>query len=67
MIDIEGFEYECIRGSEKLLKLKNKPIWFVEICYEQHQPKGLEFNPNFYKTFKIFEDFGYKAIGIGKK
>lgn len=49
-IDVEGFEYQVLKGAEKFLK-KFKPIIVIEI-----------FNCNFIKCKQLLEEYGYKKI-----
>ena len=66
LIDIEGHEYNCLLGSKEILSLKRKPIWFVEICFDQNQPNHRKFNPNFLNTFEMFHKYGYSMYAISK-
>lgn len=58
-IDVEGAEYQVLRGSESVLKRSLKPIWLVEICLDEFHPK--EPNPDYLKTFELFWESGYHA------
>ena len=48
-------------GSNLILKLNPKPIWIVEIVRFDHQPSGLEINPNLLVSFEIFWNLGYSS------
>lgn len=61
VVDIEGAEFNMLKGAKKLLQSSVPPIWFVEIAIGEHQPEGVMINPNLYKTFKLFYDEGYTA------
>jgi FkbM family methyltransferase len=61
LVDIEGAEKHMLEGACIMLDRDPKPIWMVEICFSEHQPKGVKFNPNFYSIFTIFWDKGYEA------
>ena len=65
-IDVEGFEYEVLKGAAAILGQNPKPIWMVEI-FRQHQsiPGGL--NERFGDIFRLFWGHGYKALAIGEQ
>lgn len=58
-MDVEGAEYDVLRGASGLLAAEPSPIWLVEICLTENQPSGC--NPNFVRTFETFFDAGYDA------
>jgi FkbM family methyltransferase len=62
IVDIEGAENMMLEGSSILLDMNPKPIWFVEICCTEHQPKGIRINPNLLQTFEKFWDKGYDSM-----
>ena len=66
-IDIEGNEYNCLIGSQEILNFKKKPIWFIEICFDQHQPNYRKYNPHFLDTFELFNQYGYSCYMISEK
>jgi FkbM family methyltransferase len=47
-MDVEGFEYELLKGAERTLRFEPKPTWLVEIALDEHFPGGL--NDQFYQT-----------------
>lgn len=57
-IDVEGAEYDVLRGSLETLDRKTQPTWLVEITLDINR-KGL--NPRFADTFQVFMDRGYRA------
>ncbi len=61
LVDVEGAEYAMLQGAAYHLALEPKPVWLVEICVAEHQPKGIAINPNLLATFQIFWDNGYDA------
>jgi len=63
-IDIEGAEYQALCGADKILDLNPKPIWLVEITFEEHRHGSR--NPKFKETFELFWSRGYKAYSVGK-
>ena len=58
-VDVEGFEFELLKGAERTLNLDPKPTWLIEICLNEHFPGKL--NPQFYQTFEVFWRNGYHA------
>jgi FkbM family methyltransferase len=58
-MDVEGFEYEALKGAEHTLRLQPQPVWLIEICLDEHFPDGL--NDKFAETFEIFWRRGYQA------
>jgi FkbM family methyltransferase len=58
-IDVEGAEYQVLRGSESVIKRSPKPIWLVEICLDEFHPGKP--NPDYLKTFELFWESGYHA------
>lgn len=62
LVDIEGAEYFLLLGAKKILDNKPKPIWLIEISITEHQPKGVQINPNLLKTFQILWDCGYQSF-----
>lgn len=62
LIDVEGAEYEVLRGATNILKNNPSPLWIVEITYKMHQPKTMGTNPKFLETFQIFFNESYKCF-----
>jgi FkbM family methyltransferase len=58
-MDVEGFEHKALMGATQILSRKNKPIWLIEICYDEHHPDGV--NQEYEHTFKLMWDYGYKS------
>ena len=58
-IDVEGAEFDVLKGSIEVLSFEPKPIWLVEICLGEFHPAGQ--NPDFLKIFNLFWDYGYQA------
>lgn len=59
-IDVEGAEYQVLKGAVDTLVLNPKPVWLLEICLEEFHPDGQ--NPDFLAIFQLFWDNGYKAF-----
>lgn len=64
VIDVEGVEYEVLKGALSTLENVPRPIWIVEIGVTIHQPKERKVNPYLADTFKLFYEFGYSAYAI---
>lgn len=58
-LDVEGFEYEVLRGCHKILSMEPRPTWMVEICLSEYHPGGS--NDHYTDTFALFFDAGYEA------
>ena len=66
IVDIEGAEKSMLEGAQKLLNLRIKPIWLIEISIDEHQPNGIQINPNLISTFEIFLKNDYKVYTADK-
>ena len=64
LVDVEGAEKWMLEGATEMLSSEPKPIWLVEIVAKEHQPAGVEMNPNFKSTFQLFFQNGYQAFNI---
>ena len=58
-IDVEGAEYQVLRGGQDTLSRDQKPVWLLEVCLREFDPSGL--NPHYKETFELFWDYGYQA------
>lgn len=58
-LDVEGFEYQVLRGSGMVLSMHPQPTWMVEICLSEYHPGGR--NPHYRDTFAMFFDAGYEV------
>ena len=58
-MDVEGFELEVLRGADRILNMRPRPTWLVEICLSENCPPG--HNEKFRATFELFSRYGYKA------
>jgi|SRR5215831_12869122 len=64
LVDVEGYEYELLKGAEKLLGSQPKPIWMIEIALTRNRSTAEEpTNPRFIETFELFWRNGYEAYG----
>jgi FkbM family methyltransferase len=59
-MDVEGAEFQVLKGAISTLSIAPKPIWLLEVCLEEFHPDGR--NPDFQEIFKLFWDHGYKAF-----
>ncbi len=59
-MDVEGAEYQVLKGALNTLALTIKPIWLLEICLEEFHPEGT--NPDFEHIFQLFWEHGYQAF-----
>jgi FkbM family methyltransferase len=59
-VDVEGHEYDVLRGAAGLLAAAVKPIWFIEIALNEFHPSGK--NPHFVETFDLLWARGYAAL-----
>lgn len=66
-VDVEGFEYQLLKGAQRTLGREIKPVWLIEITNSQFHPQGL--NPHFEETFQEFWRRGYlcHALSSGGK
>ena len=58
-IDVEGVEYQVLKGALEIMSRSLKPIWFVEVFFGKFHPQGV--NPFFRDVFKLFRENGYDA------
>ena len=64
--DVEGAEKWVLAGATQMLMNDPKPIWLLEITATSLQPHGIDINPNFMDTFKVFFQNGYTAARVDK-
>jgi len=58
-LDVEGYEFEVLRGAERTLCLEPSPTWIVEHGLTENFPGGR--NPHFRGVFELFWSAGYAA------
>jgi FkbM family methyltransferase len=61
LVDVEGAEYDFLRGASLLLHQEPKPMWLMEIHSRHSQPAGVAVNPRLLDTFRVMWDAGYRA------
>lgn len=66
IVDVEGAEYDVLRGATVSLGMDPRPIWMVEVSVSQHQPDGIRVNPYLLQTFELFWQNGYEAWTINR-
>jgi FkbM family methyltransferase len=59
-MDVEGAEYNVLKGALVTIALTPRPIWLLEVCLEEFHPEGS--NPDFQQLFQLFWDYGYQAF-----
>lgn len=60
LLDIEGFEYQALKGMKKLLHSKKIDL-IIEICYTEHWD---EKNPYFEDIYKLLNELEYKCYSL---
>lgn len=58
-MDVEGAEYQVLKGSLATIARSIKPVWLLEVCFQEFHPDGT--NPDFQSIFNLFFDSGYKV------
>ena len=66
IVDVEGAEYNLLKGANAFLQRTPKPMWMVEIAVTKHMPQGVAINPTLLSTFELFWKNGYDAWTINK-
>jgi FkbM family methyltransferase len=59
-IDVEGAEYSVLKGALATLARAVKPVWLLEVCFDEFHPNGI--NPDYLAIFELFEMHGYQAF-----
>ena len=58
-IDVEGAEFDVLRGAEKTITMSPHPTWLIEVSPNLFHPGGS--NPHFTATFDFFWQHGYEV------
>jgi|TARA_B110000467_G_C18254285_1_gene442360 FkbM family methyltransferase len=61
LMDIEGAELGCLKGSSEILASSNNNAFLIEISVAEHQPTGTEINPHLLETFSLMASYGFEA------
>jgi hypothetical protein len=61
LVDVEGAEYDFLRGASLLLRQEPRPVWLMEIHSRHSQPAGIAINPHLLDTFRLMWQEGYRA------
>ena len=61
LVDVEGAEYQFLRGASLLLYQEPRPLWIMEIHSRHSQPAGVEVNPYLLDTFRLMWQAGYRS------
>ena len=67
MVDIEGAEFQMLKGAKNTLSHEPRPIWMIEIAFAENQPGNVEINSQFESTFKMMFEAGYNAYLPGNE
>lgn len=59
LMDVEGFEYQALKGASALINAKNKPVWFIEVIGDGGPIDAG--TVRFKDTFKLMMDAGYSV------
>lgn len=59
-IDVEGAEYQVLKGAQRILCRTVKPVWLLEVSLDEFHPAGT--NPDFRRIFYDFFEQGYCAF-----
>jgi FkbM family methyltransferase len=66
IVDVEGSERLLLDGAVRLLKNTPKPIWMIEIMFDEHQPVNSSYNSGFKDIFDLFFSYGYDAYTVAE-
>lgn len=61
-VDVEGFEYNLLRGAKEIMTQDPKPTWLIEVCLNEAHPGGA--NRDYEKTLDLFFDAGYRVSPV---
>ena len=64
-MDVEGAEFNALKGSIKTIQRMVKPAWLIEITLNEYMPGGV--NQNFLETFDLFWDASYESYVLTHK
>jgi FkbM family methyltransferase len=58
-VDVEGAEFDLLKGAGAVMASDPAPTWIMEICLTDHHPAGI--NPHFLDTFNTMWRRGYRS------
>ena len=61
-VDVEGLEFQVLKGSTRTLTMLPAPRWLIEINLTEHHPSRI--NPNFVNSFELMFQAGYEAFTV---
>jgi len=64
-VDVEGAEFNLLKGATETLARSPSPTWVVEICLSENFPGNR--NPRYIETFDFLFDSGYRAMTANKE
>jgi FkbM family methyltransferase len=64
-IDVEGAEFQVLRGARQTAGRSPRPAWMMEICFAEYHPEGV--NPDYQNIFQFFWDLGYVCYSADGK
>ena len=63
LIDVEGFEFDVLRGSQNILGSQNKPVIMLESGLTDHRSEG-GLNLKFLEIFNFIIKYGYRVFSV---
>ena len=63
-IDVEGAEFDVLKGALKTLSMEPRPTWYIEVGLSLFHPDG--WNPDFANTFELFWQRNYEVRSANK-
>ena len=63
LIDVEGFEFDVLRGAENILGSPDKPVIMLESGLTDHRSEG-GLNLKFLEIFKFIVKNGYRVFNV---
>lgn len=64
-VDVEGAEYNVLRGAVNAVKHLPKPKWLIEVTLNEYYPDKI--NPDYQNIFDFFWKNGYKIYTANKE
>jgi hypothetical protein len=64
-VDVEGAEFNLLKGAAETLSRTPPPTWVIEICLSENFPGRC--NPRYVETFDLLFDHDYRAMTANKE